>query len=71
MFLLGSLTDSVCTTYESNPTQNKKGSSSGQGVTDSVPEELTPHNSPPDLQNKTTPPTSYASLLEGNRMLAW
>lgn len=63
----GSLTDSVCTTYESNPTQNKKGSGSGQGVTDSVPEESIPHNSPPDpdLQNKTTPPTSYASLLEG------
>lgn len=63
----GSLTDSVCTTYESNPTQNKKGSGSGQGVTDSVPEESVPDNSPSDsdLQNKTTPPTSYASLLEG------
>lgn len=69
MCLLGSLTDSVCTTYESNPTQNKKGSGSGQSITDSVPEELTPPD--PDLQNKTTPSTtSYASLLEGNSMLA-
>lgn len=60
----GSLTDSVCTTYESNPTQNKKGSGSGQGVvTDSLPEESTPD---PDLQNKITPPNSYASLLEGS-----